>query len=655
MKNRTTWTFLCLIALIGLAFATGCDCGDDDDDDCVGCDDDDDDSDDDAAQCEDLDGDGYGLNCAAGDDCNDNDPDAYQFLTGYLDSDSDGYPGTEVEVCTGDSLSAGYLNESSDCDDTHPMINPDGVELPDDGIDQDCDGTDFEASDSNGVFVDGVGGLDTNAGTQAAPVQTILQGILLAEAAKAGPNVYVAEGLYEEDVETSVSLFGGYEAAGWTRDILENTTEVQVFWNGVPVIANIDADVVIDGFTITGPSGMIDSAGVSLRTRSKVFLSRNTIYGGDSHEDAQGVMCASPTHLTLMENRIDAGHSGGAFSVYGVYLPSGTLRAYDNEITAGDSMNATVMGVYTTQATVEMRKLLVHLENAKTGYGVFTAGTMAVLSELDIAIDTLEGPGYGIFISSGSAEISDSAISLGESTTGSLAGIFSATASLRLSGSVVLVGDAKTTSFGVSVSGGGIANETTLINNAIVAGDAMNESTGFSLVGTSPTVVNNVLRGGSANLARGVRYIFSGAESGSQVFVNNDLGAGVGGTSSWGIELAGASNTAEILMFNNNIYGVSMDCLMHDGTDCIVNGSTVDGCAWKGCYSAGGTLSTLPVFVDVASGDFHLQSTSELIDRGVNPAPYVSEGLRDLVWVDFDGDLRPENGSWDIGADEYIP
>ncbi len=74
----------------------------------------------------DNDGDGYGDNCTAGPDCNDNDATIHAKVTYYPDADGDGYrdSGNALDVCSlTPTPPAGYLDESStvDVDDSDPF------------------------------------------------------------------------------------------------------------------------------------------------------------------------------------------------------------------------------------------------------------------------------------------------------------------------------------------------------------------------------------------------------------------------------------------------------------------------------------------------------------------------------------------------------
>jgi len=102
-------------------------------------------------------------------DCNDDDPtinpdateicdgidnncsgtvdDNLEVFTYYLDADNDGYgdPMMGKDTCQNTPIT-GYVTDDSDCDDTNPQINPNAIDVVNNGIDEDCDGVDFTSA-----------------------------------------------------------------------------------------------------------------------------------------------------------------------------------------------------------------------------------------------------------------------------------------------------------------------------------------------------------------------------------------------------------------------------------------------------------------------------------------------------------------------------
>jgi hypothetical protein len=89
--------------------------------------------------------------------------------TYYADSDGDGFgdsSGTNIRnECT---QPAGYVADNTDCNDNDASVNPGAAEIPYDGIDQDCDGTDLTDVDGDGFVSTAVsGGTDCDDGNPA--------------------------------------------------------------------------------------------------------------------------------------------------------------------------------------------------------------------------------------------------------------------------------------------------------------------------------------------------------------------------------------------------------------------------------------------------------------------------------------------------------
>lgn len=116
---------------------------------------------------DDLDNDGYLL----ADDCDDNDryvnPNAIEicndiddncngevddglvFKQYWLDSDEDDFGDESISIMSCYAYNWDYVKNPDDCDDNDPKINPESIEIPNNGIDENCDGFDYLTAVSN--------------------------------------------------------------------------------------------------------------------------------------------------------------------------------------------------------------------------------------------------------------------------------------------------------------------------------------------------------------------------------------------------------------------------------------------------------------------------------------------------------------------------
>jgi hypothetical protein len=74
------------------------------------------------------------------------------------DADHDGFgdPREPFVACAHEASDA-YVQDRNDCDDSDPDINPDAEEIPNDHVDQDCDGMDLFAGAAGGCACDDLG------------------------------------------------------------------------------------------------------------------------------------------------------------------------------------------------------------------------------------------------------------------------------------------------------------------------------------------------------------------------------------------------------------------------------------------------------------------------------------------------------------------
>jgi hypothetical protein len=73
------------------------------------------------------------------DDCNGAADDGLPVATYYADADQDTYGNPNVAITYCDQP-AGYVTDSTDCDDTNPNVNPGVLEVSNNGIDDNCNG-----------------------------------------------------------------------------------------------------------------------------------------------------------------------------------------------------------------------------------------------------------------------------------------------------------------------------------------------------------------------------------------------------------------------------------------------------------------------------------------------------------------------------------
>ena len=288
------------------------------------------------------------------------------------------------------------------------------------------------------------------------------------------------------------------------------------------------------------------------------------------------------------------------------------------------------------------------------GAGVHISGASPTVAGNNIVANTSCANGVGISVAFASPVIRDNAID-GNTKQPGCSGQNGGGIYVRGASSAQIIHNSifnNTTDFG-----GGIslfaAGTPTLLNNMISGNGAEYAGGGIYAVNQSDAnIVQNVITGNRSPVSGAGLYISPPSGTRGALLVNNTIAGNFGGDS--GVFLGGFD--AQVQLFNNIVAAAStVPAVLCDTTYSSTppvfdhnDLSNSAGPATQGSCSqvvgTSGNISADPTFV--ASGDFHLQSSSPSIDAGNSGAP-------SLPSADLDGMPRISGVAVDQGAYEF--
>jgi len=434
----------------------------------------------------------------------------------------------------------------------------------------------------------------------------------------------VAEGRYVGQtlrMKEFVDIYGGFEAASWSRDIFAHVTILESEQTG-PVVNGAD-NARLDGFEITQGKSILDGGGVFCDGNSPTIS--NNVIVNNSAWLGSGILC-SYSSAKILNNAIlynsATVYDGGGIGCY--YEGSPTIS---NNVVFGNSATNGGGGIFCSYNSPQIANNIVLSNSASNGGGIFCYYSSPTIASNTIGFNSADHTnGGGIDCKNISGEITNNTI-IGNSADHGGGGI------------------------NCNYTSATIANNTILNNSAGYGG-------GIGCNGISPVVVNSIIYGNSGNQI----------SSGTPVVIYCDIEDGYPGEGNianypkfvddrlWGTAdqiVYDASARQTILVDKSHEWLRDGNLLVgrpvRIGTKYYVIASIIGGTlrVW-GDATHEGTVKP-PVVYEIER-TYHLSASSPCIDAGTSTGAPLT---------DFEGDPRPINGgkspTADIGADEYDP
>jgi hypothetical protein len=318
-----------------------------------------------------------------------------------------------------------------------------GIDVPDNGIDEDCTGGDATASEERGFFVDPINGIDnTGRGTKAAPFKSFV-GVMDYgwPDAPAKREIYLAAGTYTDSLISGdgAVVLGGYSPTDWSRSLDRTLTTVQVsgtVFDFHRANTTETGKFVIDGLVALANAGTTRTA-VAYSGYSEVYVqnARLEASGGTNycHAILQDFPSNAPVHgaLGLFDvviagcwpkvasvtlNWDAAGETDSTFTADRVTATDGAIPHRMTVIGATQKVTRSQLGEYTAQyatdallATVSAEKVIQYppanpypphkLRLYRSTTSLIACGSNSISADSE-AYDSHFGPqvgGYGSF------------------------------------------------------------------------------------------------------------------------------------------------------------------------------------------------------------------------------------------------------------------
>ncbi len=527
------------------------------------------------------------------------------------------------------------------------------------------------------LYVDDASGTDSgNCQTSGSPCKTINYAI---GQAGIGDSILIASGTYTENVivNQEVGLLGGYEAAGWTRDLSLYTTIIDSNDSGRPVTVNDNQEnVTLDGLKLIGGNTTEDGGGIYI-TGGSVHILNSLIDSNTTTACCGGIHVGNSATLTITNTEVTWNISGEA-GAGGIGIFSGSVVTITNSDISYNVTSGNSGGIFVEFAQLYAKNSTFTYNEADTDGGALGAydGSTTTLEDIEAAfnhtgVDIPPGHGSGLYFREGAqgvvvrADIHDndgtecgagirlddpptlvtvSGTKIYDNQANCGGGISVNQGWLTLLESYVQGNEASGeggNGGGLHITDGGRID----VTDSIISDNTTTDHGGAVSAGNATVNITNTLITGNLATSGNANVLALGD---SNVTIMNTTVADNNPTGAQAVILWGGMMTMTNSIMWNNALSLQSKCAL---CSFVVNYSDIQGLAGIPDISSGvGNFDADPLFAGLELGGYRLKPESPCIDKGTTAGAPLS---------DIEGNLRtppPDVGAYEwIGTKIFLP